>query len=127
MKIIAIVLAAIVACVVMIMPISAFMVRQGFKNKEKASAAKMVFRGADIRMRLFQYGTAARIMERGLQTFPKYRDRGRITYRIGLCYEKGGKPQAAKKWYEQFLKQWPKHQWATQAQARVQKLEANLD
>lgn len=124
MKILAIVLAAIVACVVMIMPISAFMVRQGFKNKEKPGAAKMVFRAADIRMRLFQYGTAARIMEKGLQTFPKYSERARITYRIGLCYEKGGRTETATKWYQQFLKQWPKHEWATQAQARIQRIEA---
>ena len=86
---------------------------------------RTVFRGADIRMRLFQYGTAAKIMEKGLQTFPEYKERGRITYRIGLCYEKGGRPEDAKKWYQQFLKQWPKHQWATQAQVRIQKIDVN--
>jgi len=124
MKILGIILAAIIACVVMIMPISAFMVRQGFKHKEKASSAKLVFRGADIRRRLSQYGTAAKIMEKGLETFPRYPERGRITYRIGLCYEKGGKPQIAKRWYQTFKEQFPKHEWVPQADVRIQRIDA---
>ncbi|MBT3380612.1 MAG: tetratricopeptide repeat protein [Lentisphaerae bacterium] len=125
MKIAGIAVAALVACVVMIMPISAFMVRQGLKNKEKPGAAKMVFRAANIRMTLFQYGAAAKIMQKGLQTFPDYNEKARATYRIGLCYEKGGRPADAKKWYEQYLKQWPKHTWAQQAQTRIQKIDLN--
>ena len=126
MKILAVILGAIVAVFVLIMPITAIMASQGLKNAEKPWAAGLVFNAARIRMRLFRYGSAARIMEAGLKQFPNLPDKPKVYYQIGLCHEKRGDTQLAKQWYQEYLKTWPTHPWASQARAHIEKIEAEV-
>jgi len=124
MKVLLIILGVMVGLVICIMPISGLMARQGLKNRGKSWAPGMVFKAARIRMILFQHRSARKIMERGLQAFPKYKRRDLVSFRIGYCWEKTRNYAEAATAYRKFVEQWPKHPLADQAQRRIADIEA---
>jgi len=124
MKKLYIILAIVIACCVMIIPITAFMIRTGFKHQEKPWAAGLVYRGAAVRMRLQQFGSAQRVLARAVEVFPDYKDVPRAHYWLALCAEKSGNAKEAISGYNDFLGRWPKHPWASQANRRLSTLEA---
>ena len=107
-----------------ILPISALLVKQGFKKPEATWAPKVVTFGARLRMKIFRYGSARVILERAIKTWPEHEKVDEQTYWIGFCYEKSGKEEQAVTWYGTFLQRWPKHRWAEQAKRRIDMIEA---
>ena len=125
MKKLLIIPAALVALVIFIVPISILMVKQGFRNRDKAWAPKMVYTGGRIQMRLLRYGAATRVLERAVEVFPDSDRVDEMYYQIGLCYQKIDQPTVAVRWYKEFVTRWPRHMWADQARRRLAELEVH--
>ena len=125
MKYVFIVLGAIAVCLVMILPISAFAVKQGFSNPSKSWAPSAVYNGARIRMKVGRYRTAAMLLEKALEQWPKDERVPKAHYWIALSYEKAKQAPQALKWYGLYLTKYPKHLWTDQARRRVDMLKAN--
>jgi len=115
----------LILCVVMIVPISAFMVKQGFANKEKSWAPSAAYTGARIRMRIARYRTAAMILERAIEAWPQEKRVPCAYYWIGLCHEKTKNTVKALEWYGRYTTNYPKHQWHDQAKRRAEIIKAN--
>ncbi len=125
MKYLFIGLGILLVCVIMIVPISAFMVRQGFANRSKSWAPSAAYSAARIRMRIGRYRTAATILEKAIQTWPRDERVPRAHYWIALCYERLGDSAKAIEWYTRFTTTYPKHMWADQARRRTANVQAN--
>ena len=125
MKIVYVLLALLVAAGVFILPITQFVVTQGLTHTDKKWAPDAVYFGARTRMRLMQYRSAAKILTKSVETFPKYQNNDRAYYLVGFCHEKLKNDPLATQWYKEFLRRWPKHPWALQAEQRLKMIEAN--
>ena len=107
-----------------LIPVSNFLITQGYKHRDKPWAATAVAAGGRIRMYLRQFPEARGVFEAALQQFPAYPRRDKLTFWIALCYEKENNPRQARAWYASFLAQWPNHPWANQVRQRDAQLEA---
>lgn len=107
-----------------IVPISAILVKQGFKNQEKTWAPKVVYFGARVRMRISRLQSARMILEKAMETWPEYEKVDEAYYWVGLCYEKSHEELKALEWYRIFLQKYPNHRWQAQAQRRIDVIEA---
>jgi hypothetical protein len=124
MKKLIIVLVGLILVFSSILPVSALLIRQGFRKPQAEWAPKVVYFGARLRMRIFRYGSARVILEKALQTWPQYEKVDEGTYWVGFCYEKSGADAQALTWYRTFLQRWPSHRWSEQAKRRIDMLEA---
>jgi outer membrane protein assembly factor BamD (BamD/ComL family) len=114
---------------VVFMPeITTLMAQKSFKkeNVKQTWAPTNAYRAGKINMRFFRFGSAAKIFQRCLKTWPDASWSKDVVYQIGLCYEKGGHPEQAILWYERFLAAHPDHMWQGQAQKRIENIKANL-
>lgn len=111
-------------CMVMILPISAFFVKQGFSKPDKSWAPGAVYTGARIRMKMGRYSTAAMLLEKAIERWPKDARVPKAYYWIALCYEKAKQNGKALQWYTTYVTKYPKHIWGDQARHRIDMLKA---
>ena len=58
------------------------------------------YRAGKINMRFFCFGSAAKVSQRCLKTWPATSRSEEVVHQIAMCYEKGGHPEEAIKRYE---------------------------
>jgi outer membrane protein assembly factor BamD (BamD/ComL family) len=129
MKKIVIALAVALFCCVVFMPeITAFTAQKSFEkeNVQQPWAPTSAYRAGKINMRFFRFGSAAKIFQRCLKTWPEASWAEDVLYKIAMCYEKGGHPDEAILWYERFRAASPTHMWSDQAAKRIENIKANL-
>ena len=107
--------------------ISIFVARKSFapENVNKEWAPKLAYKAGRINMRLWRYKAGGAILQKTLNTWPKYEKQGDMHFQIGLCYEKTEQPNKAVEWYNAFIKKYPGHRWLDQAKRRIVNIQAN--
>ncbi|MFT5127529.1 MAG: outer membrane protein assembly factor BamD (BamD/ComL family) [Rhodothermales bacterium] len=118
-----------VFCGVIFMPeITAFTAQKSFEKENVAQpwAPSSAYRAGKINLRFFRFGSAAKIFQRCLKTWPDAVWSKDVVYQIALCFEKGAHPEEAILWYTRFLTENPQHMWKDQAQKRIENIKANL-
>ena len=120
-KIIIIVIIALVASVIFINPLTSWMCKKGFEERNP----DQVLTGANVKMKILKYTECAKIYTKFLEKFPESKDKPKVYFKLAMCLEKSGKTKEAKEWYEKLKSEYPEHQWADQGIKRIKNIEAN--
>lgn len=124
MKKLLIVAGILIACGIFILPIGKLMIMWGLKNSDKGPAYGMAMKGIRIHSMCLRHRTAALAMEKAVKTWPTKVDKARVTYRLGLSWEKAGDLNKAESYYKAYIAAYPNHDWHAQAKRRLGMLEA---
>ncbi|MCK5805098.1 MAG: hypothetical protein KAI66_19855, partial [Lentisphaeria bacterium] len=90
MKKLLVVAAILIGLGVFILPIGKLMINWGFNNSQKEAAYGVTMRGIRIYSSCLRHRTAALSMEKAIKTWPTKVDKARLTYRLGISWEKTG-------------------------------------
>ena len=93
-------IAVIIVVVCSLTPITNFLIKKGFQNKDKPWAPVTVVTCARIQMLLMNTTATRPALESSLTTFPNYPKRDKVHFWIALCYEKEKNNKAAKEWFD---------------------------
>ncbi len=103
---------------------TAKMTDDAFANPGFSNSPEKVMTALKVRMYIYMYPDARKIAEKAVLYFPESREFPYFIYTAALSSEKSNNAQAAIHWYGYFLEQFPKHEWANQAQNNLTKLKA---
>lgn len=120
-----VILLVLVVILIALLPLwTSKMAEEAFQNSDQPWADDAVRRAAQIKFFIFMYDDALDFCVRGVETFPNSCHRPFFAYTAGLASEKEKTPEQAIKWFAYFVKEFPRHPWASQAKGHLRKLEA---
>ena len=96
------------------------------KNQNASWAPGMAYTAAKINLRFFRFGTAAKIYERAIETWPNADWQADAHFQVAIAYEKDGDGKTAIELYNVFLRKYPDHPWKEQAEKRITNIQANM-
>lgn len=115
------VIAAVVA--IALIPIwSSRMANRAFENPNRKRSPKIIKEALLVKMRINEHKGARLLAEKAILYFPESKELPYFIYNAAICGEQEGKPDIAIYWYGIFIKKYPKHDWATQAENKLTKL-----
>ena len=101
---------------------SSKMAERAFENPNKKNSAEIIRKALLVKMRINEHKAARVLAEKAILYFPESDELPYFIYNAAICGEQEGEPEVAIFWYDQFAKRYPKHEWTSQAQNKLNKL-----
>lgn len=101
---------------------SSKMAENAFENPNRKKSPEIIKKALLVKMRINEHKAARILAEKAILYFPESRELPYFMYNAAICGEQEGKNDVAIFWYDQFIKKYPKHEWTTQAQNKLNKL-----
>ena len=93
-----------------------------FNDPNDPEAPRKVKDAMLVKMRISRFRQARQLAEQAIIYFPESEEMPYFIYNAAKCANQEKEPYVAIFWYEKFLKKFPKHTWARQAQNNLTKL-----
>jgi outer membrane protein assembly factor BamD (BamD/ComL family) len=111
-----------IAAVALIPLWSSKMADNAFDHPNSKQSPEIIKKALLVKMRINEYKGARILAEKAIIYFPESRQLPYFIYNAAMCGEQEGKSDIAIYWYGRFVKKYPKHDWTTQAQNKLNKL-----
>ena len=92
------------------------MAEKAFENPTQKMSPEAVRDSIKVKMYIYLFEDARKISEKAVIYFPESPEMPFFIYNAAICSDKIGNKDAAIYWYGRFLEDYPKHEWANQAQ-----------
>lgn len=101
---------------------SSKMAERAFENPNSKKSPEIIKKALLVKMRINEHKAARVLAEKAILYFPESSELPYFIYNAAICGEQEGMHDVAIFWYDQFIKRYPKHEWANQAQNNLNKL-----
>ncbi len=95
-----------------------------FQDFKDPMATKKIAKAMEWKMRLQMHSQAREIAEKAILYFPESDMFPWFIQKAAVCADKERKPRIALRWYRRFVEQFPKHEFAAEAKAKIERLRA---
>jgi len=103
------------------------MADKAFENPTQKISPEAVKRSIQAKMYIYLFDDARKTAEKAVIYFPESEEMPFFIYNAAICSDRTGNKDAAIYWYGRFLKNYPKHEWANQAEKALDLLKNMKD
>lgn len=122
-KLLILIVILLVAAIVTIPMWTGKLAEKAFENIDNPNAPRAAKEAMKMKIRIGDHAAARSIAERGVIYFADDEENlPFFLYNAAHAAKKDKKPRIAVFWYEQFLREFPDHEWSDQAELDTQKL-----
>ncbi|MBN2190532.1 MAG: tetratricopeptide repeat protein [Candidatus Aureabacteria bacterium] len=93
------------------------------QHKDAFWAPAALYKLAGMSMFILKYDIALSSYSKAVDTFPLYSLSDEALYKIALIYERQHRWKDAVSCYRKFIAKYPKHEWAPEADEKIEKIE----